>query len=168
MSYENAPATQMLATTCCACGRPLLDSASVTAGMGPDCRSKYGVASLDEETRKAANVHIYHIALHQTGPEVASRLEALRQLGLVKLVERIVKRLAPDYLAVFFDEGDRFAVRAPYEVGQALFGINGRRWEKERKLTTFPNGAKRDVFDALRRAHRGGKCIGPKGEFTLS
>lgn len=38
MSYENAPATILLATHCCICGRPLLDADSVEIGIGPTCR----------------------------------------------------------------------------------------------------------------------------------
>lgn len=41
-TYENAPATLMLATHCCVCGRPLLDSDSVEMGIGPTCRGKTG------------------------------------------------------------------------------------------------------------------------------
>jgi gamma-glutamylaminecyclotransferase len=40
--YENAPATRLLATSCACCGRALLDAISVEAGIGPDCREKYG------------------------------------------------------------------------------------------------------------------------------
>jgi len=42
MSYENAPATILLATNCACCGRPLVDATSVETGVGPDCRRKYG------------------------------------------------------------------------------------------------------------------------------
>jgi len=42
MSYENAPATVLLATHCACCGRPLVDAVSVEAGMGPHCRAKHG------------------------------------------------------------------------------------------------------------------------------
>ena len=38
MSYENAPATLLLATHCCLCGRPLVDAESVECGIGPHCR----------------------------------------------------------------------------------------------------------------------------------
>lgn len=41
-TYENAPATRMLATHCAVCSRPLVDAASVEAGMGPDCRDRHG------------------------------------------------------------------------------------------------------------------------------
>lgn len=40
--YENAPATQMLATHCAICGRALVDAESVERGVGPDCAEKYG------------------------------------------------------------------------------------------------------------------------------
>lgn len=42
MSYENAPATTLVATACALCGRPLVDAPSVERGIGPDCARKYG------------------------------------------------------------------------------------------------------------------------------
>lgn len=42
MNYENAPATKLLATHCACCARPLVDSVSVEAGMGPTCRKVHG------------------------------------------------------------------------------------------------------------------------------
>jgi hypothetical protein len=42
MSYENAPATRLLATNCGCCGRQLVDAVSVEAGIGPECRKKHG------------------------------------------------------------------------------------------------------------------------------
>jgi len=42
MSYEDSPATKMLAVHCCCCGTALLDAVSVEAGIGPDCRKKHG------------------------------------------------------------------------------------------------------------------------------
>ena len=38
MSYENAPATMLVATHCCVCNRPLVDADSVEMGIGPTCR----------------------------------------------------------------------------------------------------------------------------------
>lgn len=35
-TYENAPATKMLATNCVVCGRALVDAVSVEMGIGPD------------------------------------------------------------------------------------------------------------------------------------
>lgn len=42
MSYETAPSTVLLASCCAICGRALRDAVSVEAGIGPDCREKYG------------------------------------------------------------------------------------------------------------------------------
>ena len=49
MSYENAPATKMLATYCACCARPLLDAESVEVGMGPVCRKTHGFARAEHE-----------------------------------------------------------------------------------------------------------------------
>ena len=40
MTYESAPATRMLEVKCNVCARPLVDAASVEAGIGPVCRSR--------------------------------------------------------------------------------------------------------------------------------
>jgi hypothetical protein len=169
MSYESAPATQLVATHCAACGRPLVDAASLAAHLGPDCREKYGVGEIDPATREEANVHIFRIALLQEGTEVAERLTALRALGFSALADRITKRLAPRYTAVITQEGESFAVKAGYDLAmRADLGlVRGRRWDKARKLNTFPNASKRDVFLALRKAAPGATCLGPRGEFTL-
>jgi hypothetical protein len=168
-NYENAAATKLLATSCCACGRPLLDAASVVAGMGPDCRQKYGVGSLDEETRMQANAHIYQIALHQEGPEVAKLLSSLRELGLDSLADRIVKRLARRYHAVVTTGSESFTVKASYDVAMAanLGRISGRRWDAANKVNVFPLAAKRAVWEALKSAFPGATCLGPHGEFQL-
>lgn len=167
--YENSPAARLLASHCAACGRPLVDAASVTAAMGPECRSKYGVGSLDDETRAAANVHIYRIALLQQGPEVAERIGALRELGLDALADRIVKRLAPLYAVIVQPDERGFSVKAGYELAQTigLGQLPGRRWDKERKVNTYPVTSKRAVFEALRDALPGAVCLGPRGEFRL-
>lgn len=41
-TYENAPATKLLATHCACCARPLVDAVSVETGVGPDCRKAHG------------------------------------------------------------------------------------------------------------------------------
>lgn len=170
MSYVNAPATKLLATHCCACGRPLVDAQSVEAGMGPDCRKRYALPeSLTEEQRTRANKLVYAIAREQVGPEVGEALSELRQLGCHTLADRLIKRLGGAYTAVIVNEGDRFAVKAPYcrELVRAFQSIPGRRWDKQRKLTTFPVNAKFQVFRALQARFLGEKCLGPKGEFVL-
>jgi hypothetical protein len=43
MGYETSAATQLVATACVFCGRPLVDADSVQLGIGPICAQKYGV-----------------------------------------------------------------------------------------------------------------------------
>jgi hypothetical protein len=171
VSYEFAPATTLLASHCAACGRPLVDAQSVETGMGPECRSKYGVPdSIDEAARVEANALVYAIAIEQTGANVALMVATLRGLGCEVIADRITKRIAPLYTAVMADDGaGYFTVKASYDVAMAagLGVIPGRRWVKETKLNRFPVSAKREVFDALRHAFPGGRCMGARGEFTL-
>ena len=81
MSYENAPATDLLSTRCMACARPLLDAASVEAGMGPICRGKYGYSEIPDDARIAANALIHEAAREETSTarrlEIADELDAL-------------------------------------------------------------------------------------------
>ena len=53
-SYENAPATIMLATHCCCCGRPLVDAISVELGIGPECRNGR-TDGISQEQREICN-----------------------------------------------------------------------------------------------------------------
>lgn len=93
--YETAPATELVATRCAACGRALVDAQSLAAGMGPDCRDKFGgIEILTEEQRAIANATIYRLALPGHGgsdaPELLTRLQAL---GFEQLVARIAGRI---------------------------------------------------------------------------
>jgi hypothetical protein len=171
MSYETAPATELVATCCAFCGRPLVDANSLAAGVGPECRKKYGIGEeLDEEQRGEANRAIYTIAAHQTGDAVAEALEVLYHLGLSELCARIEKRLAPSY-AVVIGQGElcRFTVRASYELAmRANLGlVKGRKWDKELKLNTFPASSRGAVWQALKLAAPGQLAFGPKGEFRI-
>lgn len=169
MSYTDAPATKMLATHCAACGRPLVDSASVEAGMGPDCRAKYGLPELDDATRSEANKLVYQIALDQTGPEVATALLALRQMGCEKLAERITKRLASSYAAVITADGTELVVKTRYdeELVRSIACIPGRRWDKDTKTNRIPVNQRAALWGALQRHLGGARGLGPKGEFTI-
>lgn len=74
MSYENAPATRMLATHCASCGRPLVDSVSVNTGMGPDCRKRHGYGQAEHEPDWAAV--IVSLSRHPELQEEASEAQA--------------------------------------------------------------------------------------------
>ncbi len=71
MSYEEAPATKMLATHCIFCSRPLLDASSVEAGIGPICRGKVGYNDpVPNHARQEANKLIHRIATNRQAPEI--------------------------------------------------------------------------------------------------
>jgi hypothetical protein len=169
MSYTDAPATRMLATSCAACGRPLVDAASVEAGMGPDCRSKYGMPSLDDAIRAEANKLVYKIALDQTGPEVAQAVGQLRALGCQALADRIIKRLASSYAVTITEDGEELVVKSRYDEGlvRAIAAVPGRRWDAKTKTNRIPRTSRTALWGAFKSALSGARGLGPKGEFTI-
>lgn len=94
MSHDNAPATRLVATRCAVCGRSLVDAESVEAGIGPDCRQKYGFnIPVEPELRAIANKIVHDIALGSyPGAEVDEPLRELRALGFDHLADRIAER----------------------------------------------------------------------------
>lgn len=52
--YERAVATQIMATHCCFCGRPLVDAESVQRGIGPICKGKYAIGDITDDSLKEA------------------------------------------------------------------------------------------------------------------
>jgi hypothetical protein len=98
MNYENAPTTELLSTRCAACARPLVDAASVTAGMGPICRKKYGYGSIPEDVRIEANALIHEAARDETSAARRKAIAAeLDVLGADVLAGKIRDRfLKPD------------------------------------------------------------------------
>ena len=167
MSYENAPATKMLATCCAACGRPLLDAASVEAGMGPDCRAKHGYyaepsapdwdaayAALDKaglaakapagwltDARRASNVLVHRVAAeqHSAPPmRVLYMVAAVRALGFSKLATALEKRYAPIRVS---ERDGLLLVRTPFD-GAFVTALKGAKvgagWLKEAKTWTVP------------------------------
>jgi len=117
--YANSPACRMLATHCCACGRPLVDADSVELGIGPICRRRHGfnepdadadfdtaidlcggigddvlsaaagIALGDHDARKACNAVVYAAARHQ-GTPLARRLSTIiHALGYHTLAAKV-------------------------------------------------------------------------------
>jgi len=172
MSYENAPATKMVATHCCCCGKALVDAKSVEAGMGPVCRKVHGYTLIDElvseEDRAKANKLVHAIAADQGNAElVVANCQELFAMELTQLVAAILKRCASIKI-VGLDNG-RFAVQTPYNekaIAQ-LKTIKGRWWDKDSKVNTFPMEKKKDVYAVLRRFWGGEAGIGPKGPFVV-
>lgn len=187
MSYENAPATKMVATHCACCELPLVDAKSVECGVGPVCRKKHGFdIEVSEDARKEANKLVYGIALQRTGPEVIVALKRLFELGFTQLVLAILKRIATVRIAITDDAhphgAGRLAVVAPYSehAVAVLKGIPGRRWFDPKKQTnpdafkgwekanTFPMESKAALWDALQKLYPGATGVGPKGPFIFA
>lgn len=175
--YENAPACEMLATHCAACGRPLVDAVSVEANMGPVCREKYGVADgATDEQRAAANVIVARIAREVSGMTDENVLELvaeLRALGFVALADRVVARVVGAPKVTITVEGPELVVATPcYDVNGELVAdtfrtIDGRFWDRAAKVNRFPLRSKRALWAALRQCFPGVAAEGPKGRFEI-
>jgi hypothetical protein len=140
MSYENAPATKILATRCAFCRRPLLDAKSVETGVGPICRKKHGYRDLDgmdEATRSRANKLIHDCAVTEDPEVVAAAIGELMLLECDKIADRLAKRIGA--VKVTQDDDGALIVRSAYSATfvAATRGLPGRRWDAANKATRF-------------------------------
>jgi hypothetical protein len=169
MSYENAPATRMVATHCAVCSRPLVDAKSVELGIGPTCREKYGFdMDVSESDRRAINMYVHGIAIgryqNQTLVDV---LAELRNYGFVELA-RIIGENRRKFL---IEEKDgRIAVTGPMkpEAIREWQRIPGRAFDIKLGRFTVPVTAKRALWEILRRHFAGMLGMGPKGLFVIA
>jgi hypothetical protein len=193
MSYENAPATELVATSCACCGRPLVDATSVETGVGPICREKHGFADAQwppnwdrvapilaelgvtygggEDPREICNRIVHRIACEIDTPEVVARLiEAVSGLGYVTLASRVAERYHGKLSVLVDEESGEYLLRSPYspELVDGLRTIRGRRWDREEKIWRLPAGARRKLWDALKRAFPGALLTTPKGVVSLN
>lgn len=183
--YESAPATVMLATHCAVCGRPLVDARSVEAGMGPDCRARYGKADVvSEEARAEANRLVYSIALWRsellgapTVGQVAEVVERVRTLGLSRLAEVLADRLCDVRLEAAEDRGQPcLALTTPFrptfasDLRSSLLPL--RRWDPERKAWLLAREMTRDerarLWSLIRLNFEGRLFSGPRGVTAVS
>lgn len=178
MSYENAPQTQLVATHCAACGRPLVDAVSVEVGMGPDCRARLlRSVQVDAAAHKEANQLVYRIAVIQKGIDVLEPLERLRELGFVKLADRIEKRCRVNPRIVIQEKDGELFIRTPFDftATQEWRSIPGRRWcnspepdqEFKGRVNAVPKAQKRAVWNLLLKYYHGKVAKGPKGFFII-
>jgi len=176
--YENAPATTMLATHCCCCGRPLLDAVSVEAGIGPDCRKKHGfgeaqaapdwaaVARLELEGAWPTDPHawanslVHRIACNRSGDDVPRFVACIHALGYRKLAMTI----AVQFGAVIVTEADgMLLVAAPFndEWNKAAHA-NWWRWDGKAKVRRVPVADRGKLWAVLVRVYPGVLCVGTK------
>ena len=174
MSYENANATKVLATHCCACGRPLVDSVSVQSGMGPDCRKKYFVLSdVPEATRIEANKLVYKLAEIVSFGSPANDIEfalgvyKLSQMGFTKLAKKIMDKMVQITVT---EDGADLLVTTPYNENtlNAWRSIPGRRWDKTAKANRVPASQRESLWGLLKTYYVGKTGISSKGAFVVT
>ena len=84
--YRNAPQTQLLATSCCCCGRPLVDAISVQLGIGPECRQGYN-SDISPETQARCNqlTHRAAVAAQEGSIEaILAIADAIKEMGMTE------------------------------------------------------------------------------------
>lgn len=189
MSYEEAPATALVATHCCVCGRPLLEAESLASGIGPICAEKtgYGRQGLPPEVRERVNKLVYQLAALGRSMQAVPLLTELRELGFGRIADRIELRLAdvlnvevrlelrPDGLLQL--EIPFVAERAAFDALVAdLREVPGRRVETVpgssdgiRRVTTIPNKTASilALYRVLSRHLAGRLAKSPKGVFVI-
>lgn len=167
MSYETAPTTKILATHCAACGKPLVDAASVEAGMGPDCRARLlNKVEVSEADRKEANQLVYKIAIVQNGMDAVEPLARLRDLGFHNLADRIEKRCVAVKIV---DHAGTYIVKTPYNEDSlhAWRRIPGRHWDGENEVNVVPHAQRQALWGLLKQFYSGAIATGPKGPFVI-
>lgn len=186
-TYENAPATKLVATHCAMCSRPLVDADSLEKGIGPVCakRTDYGHPTNEPDTvravtalagtgvtvdladaHKACNQLVYLIAADPKNANVPALCAAIEALGYVKVARVIAKRLAPAYVTVK-TEGTSFVVKLTVAFGSPVFDsvvtafrkVPGGAYNKANKSNSFPLTSKGDLWTALKSALPKGSVV---------
>jgi hypothetical protein len=178
MSYTEAPATVLLATNCIICGRPLVDACSVECGIGPECRSKFGIdPGVSEEVRKLGNQLTHRAAIAaQAGKveEVRKLAIELEALGLITLGDKVAQRFKKAEQKVkitITQNGDTYRVETPFrrkgsdEFVAAWRAIPGRRYSNGVNLIPVAQG--QALFALLKQFFPGEYGTGPKGVFQI-
>lgn len=84
------------AEICAVCGRPLTDALSISAAVGPDCRSQYGYYPdlLATDVRVEMNRTLHAISKEEIrGSDLRTAIFRLHELGFAQLSQRIERRV---------------------------------------------------------------------------
>lgn len=125
MGYENARSTQLLATHCICCGRPLRDPISVETGVGPICRQRHGYTSQGDEDTRAACSKLIHAAAQKglSAVKVYAFADKIQALGFTGVADRVRTRFVRAY------EWETGENARPIMVKRAPFTIRGKKHE---------------------------------------
>jgi hypothetical protein len=187
MSYENAPATRLVATHCACCSRPLVDAASVERGVGPECARKYGYddaqgepdwdavqKALDlyaggdapcfpeRDAHKAANVLVHYVAAVPSDASCPA-VAAIDALGFKTLARTLALRLGAIVVDAIQVDGQRdmLVVKAPYSeaFNVAMRRVPGARWNAGRKARMVPAIQRMQLWAAIKTAFGPGTLV---------
>lgn len=174
MSYTAAPATKLLATHCCSCGRPLVDSISVNLGIGPECRKGWD-AGISTAQKDKANVLTREAAVACQQGRIERVLEIadeIDSIGLEILGDKIRRRFvnAERNAKIKIVETDgMLIVSTPYkrkgDFVAAWRSIPGRRFVNGKNQ--IPVAAKQQLWGLLKRFFPGDFGNGPQGLFRI-
>ena len=163
MSYEDAAATKMLATKCCVCNKPLLDSISVEVGMGPVCRKRF-FSDHSNPNQGEANKIVHHCATSMAHPYIIDvNCKKLDDLGFEKLSDRIRRRMnlksrIPIVIKRYRRlEVDGAIIFSPFKRKSlaAWKSIYGRVWMSEREANFVPDYSMNSVIELLEQHYSG-------------
>lgn len=187
--YEDAASTKLIATHCACCNRPLRDAASVEAGVGPECRRKYGMeerqvapnwtaarAALEpiglagllgdqDDARAGANAIAHAFAVYLDAERRTALATACTALGYTTLGHRLAEVLAE--IRVEQLDGE-LAVKAPYlEDGARVWHRAGARWDRDSKTWRLGQDRRKQLWSVLRTLYPGRLGLGPNGLFWV-
>lgn len=175
-TYENAPATKMLATHCVCCGRALVDATSVEMGIGPECREG-AKGGFDDGQRQVANRLVFEAAIAAQEGKIAVLMERADQvaaIGYTELADKMRRRFvnAERNVSITITQvGDIYEVVTPYRRGAAKEfvaawrTVPGRRWANG--VNVVPVASKAALFEVLKKFFGGKFAKGPKGIFRI-
>lgn len=171
MSYENSLACKVLATACCVCGRPLVDSVSVEFGIGPICREKYGYNDpCSDADRKRANQLVWQAAVDQK--ITAEIVQELLSLGFGRLAAKLAARIGDGSLEVTEGECDGvqgYWLKAPYkEEANSDYYKAGAKWKSAKKARFFKPEDKNKVWALIKTHFAGAFLKHPAGECVIN
>lgn len=192
MGYTDAPATKLVATACLICRRPLVDAASVEAGIGPVCREKSGFgadpsrpaqkyqplgvldpdrsvqAKLDSGNRRGAANALTNFAARTNDREFAVRAAIqIGRLGYMRLSKAVLEGLADVFI---WQKEDVLEIRVPSRYNSRLSWMieqMGGGFNSRTRTYSVPVKTKRRLWGALKKFYKGSIAIGPKGWFMI-
>jgi len=169
-----------------------VDATSVEVGIGPVCRERSGFsaepsstvqryqplgvldpdrsvqARLDSGNRRGAANALTNFAARSNEPELAAKAAVqIGRLGYVRLSRAVLEGLAD---VTLHQHDDMIEVKVPSRHNKRWVWVidrMGGRFNSKTKSHLVPTKARRRLWGALKKFHKGSLAIGPKGWFII-